>query len=315
MVGIKAKVGEIAYADNTIEASNKLIKTRITDNGKNAKKLMTGTSVAKMIADQTAADVTFPLTVKKNNDPQITDVRYNAVWASDGKMDTEQGYGVVTGDHLANSYSKITKYVFPEQAVNYPANTTLAITDLNGKKLTSTDYTIGTDYEYDEENGTVTVSCTAKGNYESDEGFKLEYRVITASQNIAKAKAAKIADQIYTGRAITLTEKDLENILTLNNKALVAGTDFEIDETSYLKNVKKGTATFVVKGIGDSGGVKTLKFKIVQKTIKWNGSYVDGKFYEVNGLFQRPGRAASQPLRKPKQTTEWFKSPNNPPPI
>ena len=192
MVGIKAKVGEIAYADNTIEASNKLIKTRITDNGKNAKKV--------------------------------------------------------------------------------------TITDLNGKKLTSTDYTIGTDYEYDEENGTVTVSCTAKGNYESDEGFKLEYRVITASQNIAKAKAAKIADQIYTGRAITLTEKDLENILTLNNKALVAGTDFEIDETSYLKNVKKGTATFVVKGIGDSGGVKTLKFKIVQKTIKWNGSYVDGKF-------------------------------------
>ena len=29
---------------------------------------------------------------------------------------------------------------------------------------------------------------------------------------------------------------------------------------------------------GDCGGVKTLKFKIVQKKINWNGSYVNGKF-------------------------------------
>ena len=42
--------------------------------------------------------------------------------------------------------------------------------------------------------------------------------------------------------------------------------------------MKKGTASFVVRGTGDCGGVKTLKFKIVQKKINWNGSYVNGKF-------------------------------------
>ena len=110
--------------------------------------------------------------------------------------------------------------------------------------------------------------------------FNVPADKITLAEGESKDVVITAKDANFTGeaRAITLTEKDLENILTLNNKALVAGEDFEIDETSYLKNVKKVTATFVVKGIGDSGGVKTLKFKIVQKTIKWNGSYVDGKF-------------------------------------
>ena len=153
----------------------------------------------------------------------------------------------------------------------------LTITDLNGKQLAKSDYTVGTDYVYDEESGIVTVSLAGKGNY-ADTPSTLSYRVIDNSQNVKSAKAAKIADQTYTGSAITLEDSDLTGKLTLGGKTLVPGTDFDIDEESYRNNVKKGTASFVVRGTGDCGGVKTLKFKIVQKKINWNGSYMDGKF-------------------------------------
>lgn len=153
----------------------------------------------------------------------------------------------------------------------------LTITDLNGKKLAKSDYTLGTDYVYDEESGIVTVSLAGKGSY-ADTPSTLSYRVIDKAQNIKSAKAAKIADQTYTGSEITLADSDLTGKLTLSGKTLVPGTDFDIDEGSYRNNMKKGTASFVVRGTGDCGGVKTLKFKIVQKKINWNGSYVNGKF-------------------------------------
>ena len=41
-------------------------------------------------------------------------------------------------------------------------------------------------------------------------------------------------------------------------------------EAFLKKNVKKGTATVTLRGIGDFGGEKTVKFKIVQKNVTTN---------------------------------------------
>ena len=156
-------------------------------------------------------------------------------------------------------------------------NPKITITDLNGKKLGKNDYTTGTDYKYDEEKGEVKVTLRGKGNY-SEEEYELVYRVISKEQDIKKATAAKIADKTYTGRAIELTDSDLAGKLKLGGKTLTPGEDFVIDKESYRNNVDKGTASVVLRGRGLMGGVKTLKFKIVQKPVNWNGAYTDGKF-------------------------------------
>lgn len=156
-------------------------------------------------------------------------------------------------------------------------NPKLTITDLNGKKLGKNDYTVGNDYKYDEEKGEVKVALKGKGNYSGEE-YKLVYRVIAKDQDIKGASAAKIADKAYTGRAIELTDSDLAGRLKLGGKTLTPGEDFEIDEESYRNNVNTGEASVVIRGKGTMGGVKTLKFKIVQKPVNWNGAYTDGKF-------------------------------------
>ena len=152
----------------------------------------------------------------------------------------------------------------------------LMITDLNGKKLSKSDYTIGSDFKYDEKMGTVTVSLVGKGNY-SDKPVMITYRVIEKKQNIKSANVAKIAEQTYTGRKIILKEGDLAGKLSMNG-ALLASEDFEIDADSYNSNINQGTASCVVRGTGKYGGVKTLTFKIVKKPVKWIGAYRSGGF-------------------------------------
>lgn len=87
------------------------------------------------------------------------------------------------------------------------------------------------------------------------------YRVIEKKANIASAKV-KIKDQIYTGKPVILNKEDIGIIL---NNIDLSQDDFEI--IRYTKNIKKGTATVTLKGIGAYGGYKTASFKIVSKTI------------------------------------------------
>ena len=44
--------------------------------------------------------------------------------------------------------------------------------------------------------------------------------------------------------------------------------DFILMEGSYKKNDKKGTATVTLKGCGEYGGTKTIKFKIMPKELE-----------------------------------------------
>lgn len=145
--------------------------------------------------------------------------------------------------------------------------------DKNGKKLTA-----GTDYEknitYQLEDGTILDKKTdappvgsviyahiiGKGNYM--DGIVVSYRITQSSFNSAKVSVT--APKAYTGKAVTLNKDDL--VVTMNGTTLTYGVDYEIVEGTYTNNVKKGTASVTIKGLGNYGGTKTVKYKIAGKT-------------------------------------------------
>ncbi len=149
------------------------------------------------------------------------------------------------------------------------------LTDLNGKKLVA-----GTDYEKTvvytladgtvldknsvvEANQIVTATVTGRGNYSGT--VSATYRITVTSFKSAKIE---IAAQVYTGKAITLSGEDF-NTVKIGQDPLIYGEDYEIVEGSYKNNIKKGTASVTIRGKGNYGGEKTVKFKIVPKELIW----------------------------------------------
>lgn len=157
------------------------------------------------------------------------------------------------------------------------------ITDTDGKLLKSgTDYEKVLQYTYAVEtklsdgtvraagetvaktdilpNGTrVNVTVTGKGNYYGT--IIGEYRIIKT--DIAKAKVT-IAPQDYTGKEIELTKPQIKIML---GKDPVSPENYEI--VSYSNNIRKGTATVIIRGTGDFGGTKKATFKIRAKGFLW----------------------------------------------
>ena len=149
------------------------------------------------------------------------------------------------------------------------------LTDVNGKKLTK-----GKDYEKEyqyfllEDDGTETPLSTeavlktgsvikiyvnGKGNYTGT--ASAVYRITPVSFSKVKVK---IASKVYTGSPVTLNKSD---ITVKYGGELLQDSDYEI--VSYKNNLKAGTATVVIQGVGDYGGTKTVKFKIAKKTLLW----------------------------------------------
>lgn len=151
------------------------------------------------------------------------------------------------------------------------------LTDANGKKLVA-----GTDYEKDieyylmdgtkldktsvvESGQTVKVAVKGINNYEGT--MVGTYRVTKASIKSAKVK---IVAQVYTGKEITLDKADFESVKVSKDTITDAyGEAYEVVPGSYKNNLKKGTASVTIRGIGNYGGTKTVNFKIVAKEMIW----------------------------------------------
>lgn len=160
--------------------------------------------------------------------------------------------------------------VFANKKNNYV--TTLTVMDTDGKKLSAgTDYDKALTYYVDERQvekneilpiGTeVTVKTQGKGNYDGP---------ISATFRIAEKKFASVKvvinPQEYTGEEINLKKEDITITVKEGKKTIDVPQDaYEI--IAYKNNVKKGTATVTLKGLGDYAGTKTANFKIVAKTI------------------------------------------------
>ena len=169
---------------------------------------------------------------------------------------------------LSNLSLEAADKVFQNKAKNY--TTKFNVLDSNGKKLAvKKDYEI-VKYAYADGSevkdtdiipaGTETfVTVKAK----EGSGFTGEltgsYRIVQA--DISKV-AAKVTDQTYTGSAITPGKEEIT--LTMKKVPLTAD-DYEI--VSYSNNVKKGTATVIIRGVGNYGGTKKITFKIKSKKV------------------------------------------------
>ncbi|MCI9347568.1 MAG: hypothetical protein HFI56_15215 [Lachnospiraceae bacterium] len=157
------------------------------------------------------------------------------------------------------------------------------ITDWNGKKLKAgRDYESEIMYDYAEDTvleggiireagspieptdtlpvGTrVRVTVTGKGNYTGT--ISDVYRI--TQQDIRRAKVI-IPKQTYTGSVVCPGKEQIE--IKIGNTVL-ADTEYEI--MGYRNNVKKGTATVVIHGTGNYGGIKKATFKIASKGVRW----------------------------------------------
>ncbi|MBO7674532.1 MAG: S8 family serine peptidase, partial [Atopobiaceae bacterium] len=130
-----------------------------------------------------------------------------------------------------------------------------------------TDYTVS--YSNNTKVGTARIKVVGKGVY-AGSSRSLTFKIVKAK--ISSAKAAAIAKQAYTGKAIKPKPR-----LTYAGKTLRLGTDYAL---SYKSNAKAGTATVVVTGKGNFEGTKSVKFKIVAPSVTYR-SYVQGKGWQA----------------------------------
>lgn len=91
------------------------------------------------------------------------------------------------------------------------------------------------------------------------------YRIVPAGISGAKFK---VKAQMYTGSSIKISGNDITQAV-MKKTNLVYGRDYEIVEGSYSKNIKVGTASVKLHGIGNYGGTKVVRFKITKKDMEW----------------------------------------------
>ena len=120
---------------------------------------------------------------------------------------------------------------------------------------------------------TIRITVKGAGNYE---GSEVSTIIRCTKKSIASASVT-IPAQVYTGKAV---EPGKYNADTNPNgiKVKVSGkyletSDYEI--VSYTNNVLTGSASVTIKGVGEYGGVKTVKFKIVPKAINWKALSIE----------------------------------------
>ncbi len=126
-------------------------------------------------------------------------------------------------------------------------------------------------FDYDANGITIKCELVFDGGYRGK--VSTTYRV--ADYTLSSVKY-KVATKTYTGDEITFNTDDInfvndfiiykgENLKT--GKQLAYGVDYVIEADSYKNNIKKGTASVKIRGIGKYSGTKTIKFKIVKKNL------------------------------------------------
>lgn len=93
------------------------------------------------------------------------------------------------------------------------------------------------------------------------------YRITAADLARVRVKAA--AQSYQDGRPVKLTGGDLTLTVSGVAEPLICGTDYEILESTYQNNIRKGTAKVTLRGIGNYGGEKTITYTIGAKTLWW----------------------------------------------
>ena len=138
----------------------------------------------------------------------------------------------------------------------------------NGAKLASNEYSVGSIEPgqisvSDETNcGTITVTLEGKKNYSGTRKVTIEVK-----KTLISSAKVKVNGKYYynNGEEVRPSIDQLEvTIGSGKNKTLLnAEKDFTI--VGYSNNIKTGNATLTIRGAGEYGGTKTVKFKILPK--------------------------------------------------
>ena len=303
---VEGKDYEIAYSNNTDAGKATMTITGMGEFSGTVKKTFTvgkvnlkqaGTDVKvefvdtaqplQAAQDKRGAEPAVKVTYKdsilvRDKDYKVTYSGNKAVGSS-AKV-TVKGTGNYTGD-LKNVLSfEIIQKDLSDQSITvdaadlkYAANgkykAKLTVYD-NGVKLSSGEYTVG-DIENvtlakDEEGndtqcGTAEVTLTGKKNYTGEKRVTIQIRKTLVSS----AKITVNGTYYYAnGEPVSPTQDKL--VVTMgsgkNKVTLTAGEDFFIE--SWTDNTKQGKATLTIRGIGEYGGTKSVKYKILPKWMK-----------------------------------------------
>ncbi len=147
-------------------------------------------------------------------------------------------------------------YVSDAQTGKNPAVT---VYDANGKKLA-----VKSDYrtEIDKEKRTVTITAGKNGLYK--DSVEKDYRELPKKQLVTSVTLKKTQSKSfeYTGEEIKL-EQDWLTVKA--GKTELGKNEFEI--IGYVNNIQKGTATVIIKGCGEYGGIKMYNYKVKAKKL------------------------------------------------
>ena len=147
-------------------------------------------------------------------------------------------------------------YVSDAQTGKNPAVT---VYDANGKKLA-----VKSDYrtEIDKKEHKVTITPGKNGLYK--DSVDKDYRELPKKQLVTSVTLKKTQPKsfAYTGEEIKL-EQDWLTVKA--GKTELKKNEFEI--IGYVNNIQKGTATVIIKGCGEYGGIKMYNYKITAKNL------------------------------------------------
>lgn len=122
----------------------------------------------------------------------------------------------------------------------------------NGKKLSNNkDFTTDAAVSYTDP-GSYSIRVTGTGNYTGER--TMIYEISNIGVLVSKLTISKIPDQKCTGKSITppITVK-------YKNVALTEGRNYTV---KYVNNIKVGTASAIITGMGNYKGSKSIDFKI-----------------------------------------------------
>ncbi|MCR5251167.1 MAG: hypothetical protein K6E50_11225 [Lachnospiraceae bacterium] len=136
-----------------------------------------------------------------------------------------------------------------------------------GSKLTDADLTEGEVTIRVKISGKKDMSGTAWGEYRVSKAEK-EYDLANAKISIIDRTSKKAVKKLpYTGEPVVIGgEQELVVTIGKDRKQLKEGEDFEV---FYVNNVNKGSATILLKGIGNYSGSRKGNFRIVKGIFPW----------------------------------------------
>ena len=189
---------------------------------------------------------------------------------------------------LKSVTAKTTSYAYDGTAKK-PAVT---VTDVNGKTVDSSKYTVS--YSNNTKAGTATVTVKGKNPYTGT--VKTTFKITAKSIKSAKLSGVN-SSYTYTGKTQTptITVKD-------GKKTLKKGTDYTV---SYKNNTKVGTATITVTGKGNYSGTTTKTFKITAKSIAKFTTKLSTTSYVYNGKAKNPAVTVKNGTTTLKKGTDY----------